>query len=145
MVRIVFVPRGRKKSLLGKIRKYFTSCLPLCRTGSATPFCVSRLHPGSRSLQPAGLLSSLTEPLSENLALQVTLGTFLKLHGRTTEFPLLDFNRQVNRFTRHTRPIRKTIPPAKSLFPKEPCSWQDVTVLPCRINKASLESTSHVV
>jgi len=33
-------------------------------TGSATPFALSRLHPGSLALQPAGLLNSLKEPLS---------------------------------------------------------------------------------
>ncbi len=33
------------------------------------------------SLQPAGLLSSLSEPLSGNLVLQVTLYTSLKLRG----------------------------------------------------------------
>jgi hypothetical protein len=34
--------------------------------------------------------------------LQVTPYTSLKLHGRTTELPWSDFNRQVIRFTRHT-------------------------------------------
>ena len=38
--------------------------------------------------------------------LQVTLNTSLKLHGRTTELPWSDFNRQVIRFTRHTIVIR---------------------------------------
>ena len=61
----------------------------------------SRLHIGSLSLRPAGLLDSLSEPLSGNLALQVTLCTSLKLHGRTTELPWSDFNRQVICFTRH--------------------------------------------
>ena len=65
--------------------------------------CVfSRLHLGSLALRPAGLLGSLTEPLSGNLMLQVTLYTSLKLRGRTTELPRSDFNRQVIRFTRHT-------------------------------------------
>ena len=76
--------------------------LPHCRKGSTTSSCVSRLHLGSLTLRPAGLLDSLTEPLSENLVLQVTLNTSLKLHGRATELPWSDFNRQVIRFTRHT-------------------------------------------
>ena len=76
--------------------------LPLSVKGSATPLCISRLHPGSLALRPAGLLSSLSEPLSGNLALQVTLNPSLKLYGWTTKFPRSDFNRQVIRFTRHT-------------------------------------------
>ena len=51
--------------------------LPHCRKGSTTSSCVSRLHLGSLTLRPAGLLDSLTEPLSENLVLQVTLYTSL--------------------------------------------------------------------
>ena len=65
-------------------------------------YLFTRLHVGSLSLQPAGLLDSLKEPLSGNLMLQVTLNTSLKLRGRTTELPPSDFNRQVTRFTRHT-------------------------------------------
>ena len=38
--------------------------------------------------------------------LQVALCTSLKLHGRTTELPPSDFNRQVTRFTRHTLQVR---------------------------------------
>jgi len=76
--------------------------LPLCRRGSTTPSYVSRLHIGSLTLRPAGLLSSLTEPLSGNSMIQVTPYTSLQLHGRTTELPWSDFNRQVIRFTRHT-------------------------------------------
>src|SRR5512139_3566540 len=75
--------------------------LPLSRRGSTTPLCISRLHPGSLALQPAGLLNSLVEPLSGNLVLQVTPYTSLKLRGRTAELPRSDFNRQVIRFTRH--------------------------------------------
>jgi hypothetical protein len=41
----------------------------------------SRLHPGSLSLRPTGLLDSPWEPLSGNLALLVTLCTSLKLRG----------------------------------------------------------------
>ena len=78
------------------------SGLPHCRKGSTTPSCVSRLHPGSLTLRPAGLLDSLTEPLSGNLMFQVTLYTSLKLRERTTELPRSDFNRLVIRFTRHT-------------------------------------------
>ena len=70
--------------------------------GRQLRFWVSRLPIGSLSLRPADLLSSLSEPLSGNLALQVTLCTSLKLHGRTTELPWSDFNRQVICFTRHT-------------------------------------------
>jgi len=76
--------------------------LPLCRRGSTTPSYISRLHIGSLTLRPAGLLSSLTEPLSGNSMIQVTPYTSLQLHGRTTELPWSDFNRQVIRFTRHT-------------------------------------------
>ena len=76
--------------------------LPHCRKGSTTPSHVSRLHLGSLTLRPAGLLDSLKEPLSGNLMLQVTLNTSLKLRGRTTKLPPSDFNRQVIRFTRHT-------------------------------------------
>ena len=61
--------------------------LPHCRKGSTTPSCVSRLHLSSLTLQPAGLLDSLTEPLSGNSVLQVTLYTSLKLRGRTAELP----------------------------------------------------------
>ena len=49
---------------------------------------------GSLPLQPAGLLDSLPEPLSENPVFQVTLHTSLQLHGRTAELPRSDFNRQ---------------------------------------------------
>jgi hypothetical protein len=38
--------------------------------------------------------------------LQVTLNTSLQLHGRTTELPWSDFNRQVTRFTRHTLQLK---------------------------------------
>jgi len=86
----------------GSFRQDRCSGLPQCRRGSTTPLHFSRLHPGSLALQPAGLLSSLSEPLSGNSMLQVTLYTSLKLHGRTTELPWSDFNRQVIRFTRHT-------------------------------------------
>ena len=86
----------------GSFRQDRCSGLPQCRRGSTTPLQFSRLHLGSLTLQPAGLLSSLTEPLSGNLMLQVTLYTSLKLRGRTTELPRSDFNRQVIRFTRHT-------------------------------------------
>ena len=71
----------------GSYRQDRCSGLPLSRRGSTTPSCVWRLHPGSLALRPAGLLESLTEPLSGNLMLQVTLNTSLKLHGRTTELP----------------------------------------------------------
>ena len=57
------------------------SSLPLCRRGSTTPLRISRLHIGSLTLRPAGLLDFLSEPLSGNLTLQVTLCTSLKLHG----------------------------------------------------------------
>ena len=60
---------------------------------------ISPLPPGK--LQPAGLINSLTEPLSGNLVLQVTPYTSLKLNGRTAELPRGDFNRRVIRFTRH--------------------------------------------
>src|SRR5512139_1764378 len=70
------------------------------RVGNSS-FSLTRLHLSSLSLQPAGLLSSLTEPLSGNLVLQVTLYTSLKLRGRTAKLPRSDFNRQVIRFTRH--------------------------------------------
>ena len=81
------------------------SGLPLCRTGSTIPQYFSRLHLGSLALRPAGLLDSLTEPLSGNLMLQVTPYTSLQLRGRTTELPRSDFNRLVTRFTRHTRQV----------------------------------------
>ena len=80
--------------------------LLLCRKGSATPSCVSRLHPDSLTLRPADSLSSLSEPLSRNLVPQVTLYTSFKLRGSATEFPRPDFNRQVIRFTRHARRLR---------------------------------------
>ena len=57
--------------------------LPLTSTGSAIPSSITRLHVGSLTLQPAGLLDSLTEPLSENSVLQVTLNTSLQLCWRT--------------------------------------------------------------
>jgi hypothetical protein len=85
----------------GSYRQDRCSGLPLCRRGSTTPLCISRLHPGSLALRPAGLLNSLVEPSSGNLVLQVTLYTSLKLRGRTAELPRSDFNRQVIRFTRH--------------------------------------------
>jgi len=62
-------------------------------------------HLGSLTLQPAGLLDSLSEPLSGNLLLQVTLNTSPKPRGPTTEFPRIDFNQQVICFTRQTRQI----------------------------------------
>jgi len=90
----------------GSFRQDRCPGLPQCRRGSTTPSCVSRLHLGSLSLRPAGLLDSLKEPLSGNLVLQVTLYTSLQLRGRTTELPPSDFNRQVIRFTRHTLQVR---------------------------------------
>src|SRR5512143_3463512 len=51
------------------------------RVGNSS-FSLTRLHLSSLSLQPAGLLSSLTEPLSGNLVLQVTLNTSLMLRRR---------------------------------------------------------------
>ena len=65
----------------GSYRQDRCSGLPLCRRGSTTPLCISRLHPGSLTLRPAGLPSSLLEPSSGNLVLQVTLYTSLKLRG----------------------------------------------------------------
>ena len=70
------------------------------RVGNSN-FSLTRLHLSSLSLQPAGLLSSLTEPLSENSVLQVTLNTSLVLRRRTAEFLRLDFNQLVIRYTRH--------------------------------------------
>jgi len=86
----------------GSFRQDRCPSLPLTSTGSATPSSITRLHVGSLTLQPAGLLDSLTEPLSENSVLQVTLNTSLQLRGRTAEFPRSDFNRQAMRLTRHT-------------------------------------------
>jgi len=86
----------------GSFRQDRCNGLSLCRRGSTAPLQFSRLHLGSLALRPAGLLDSLTEPLSGNLMLQVTLNTSLQLHGWTTELPSSDFNRQVIRFTRHT-------------------------------------------
>jgi hypothetical protein len=59
---------------------------------SNSSFSLTRLPIGSLSLQPAGLLDSLIEPLPENLVLQVTLHTSLVLRRRTAEFLRLDFN-----------------------------------------------------
>ena len=64
-------------------------------------FSLTRLHLGSLSLHPAGLLDSLIEPLSENYVLRVTLNTSLVLRRRTAEFLRLDFNQLVIRYTRH--------------------------------------------
>ena len=64
------------------------------RVGDSS-FSLTRLPLSSLSLQPAGLLSSLTEPLSGNLVLQVTLNTSLALRRRTAEFLRLDFNQLV--------------------------------------------------
>ena len=86
----------------GSFRQDRCPSLPLTSTGSATPSSITRLHVGSLTLQPAGLLDSLTEPLSGNSVLQVTLNTSLQLRGRTAEFPRSDFNRQALRLTRHT-------------------------------------------
>ena len=76
--------------------------LPLFKRGSTTPLVFSRLHVGSLTLQPAGLLDSLTEPLSGNSVFQVTLNTSLQLRGRTAEFPRSRFTGQAMRLTRHT-------------------------------------------
>ena len=86
----------------GSFRQDRCPSLPLTSIGSATPSSITRLHIGSLTLQPAGLLDSLTEPLSGNSVFQVTLNTSLQLRGRTAEFPRSDFNRQVMRLTRHT-------------------------------------------
>jgi len=58
------------------------------------------------SLRPAGLLNSLSEPLSGNSVLQVTPHTSLKLYGWATKFPQSDLNRPVIRVTRHTIGLR---------------------------------------
>jgi hypothetical protein len=50
--------------------------------GGSSATCFRHLISGSLALQPAGLLNSPMEPLSESLALQVTPYTSLKLHGR---------------------------------------------------------------
>jgi hypothetical protein len=70
------------------------------RVGNSN-FSLTRLLLSSLSLQPAGLLGSLVEPLSENLVLQVNLNTSLVLRRRTAEFLWLDFNQLVIRYTRH--------------------------------------------
>ena len=70
------------------------------RVGNSVPF--TRLPIGSLPLQPAGLLGSLSEPLSGNLVFQVTLHTSLQLRGRTAELPRPDSNWQVICSTRHT-------------------------------------------
>ena len=70
------------------------------RVGNSITF--TRLRVGSLALEPAGLLDSLNEPLSENSVLWVTPHTSLLLHGRTAEFPWPDSNRQAMRRTRHT-------------------------------------------
>ncbi len=70
------------------------------RVGNSITF--TRLRVGSLALEPAGLLDSLNEPLSENSVLWVTPHTPLLLHGRTAEFPWPDSNRQAMRRTRHT-------------------------------------------
>jgi len=57
---------------------------------------------GWPALQLAGLLGPLPGPLSENPVFQVTPHTSLQLHGRTTELPGSDFNRQVICHARHT-------------------------------------------
>jgi hypothetical protein len=62
---------------------------------------LTRLPLSSLPLQPAGLLSLLTEPLSENSVLQVTLNTSLMLRRRTAELPRSDSNQLVIRYTRH--------------------------------------------
>ena len=101
-LRVTPATPGAHSSLYSSFHRDKCSSLPLLTTGSATPSTVTRLHLGSLSLQPAGLLDSLTEPLSRNLVLQVTPNTSFKLRGRTTQFPRSDFNRQVIRHTRHT-------------------------------------------
>jgi len=63
---------------------------------------ITRLRIGSLALQPAGLLNPPNGPLLRNLEFWVTPHTSFKLHGRTTEFPWSDFDRQVMRRTRHT-------------------------------------------
>jgi hypothetical protein len=65
----------------GSYRQDRCSGLPLCRRGSTTPLCISRLHLGSLALRPAGLLNSLKEPLSGNSVLQVTFYNSLQLRG----------------------------------------------------------------
>lgn len=65
--------------------------LPPSMTGSTTPLITSRLHLGSLTLRPAGLLTSLNETLSGNLMLRVAPNISLKLRGCTTEFPQPDF------------------------------------------------------
>jgi hypothetical protein len=85
----------------GSFRQDRCTSLPLSMRGSTTPLRISRLHPGSLALRPAGLLSSLSEPLSGNSVFQVTPHTSLKLCGRITKFPQSDLNRQVIRFARH--------------------------------------------
>ena len=68
-------------SVMVVIVRIDAAVFPFVGQGRQLHFAVSRLHLGSRSLRPAGLLSSLKEPLSGNLVLQVTLHTSLKLHG----------------------------------------------------------------
>jgi len=65
----------------GSFRQDKCSSLPLLTTGSATPSQVTRLRIGSLSLQPAGLLDSLSKPLSGNSTLRVTPCASLKLRG----------------------------------------------------------------
>ena len=56
--------------------------------------------------ETAGLLNSLKEPLLENLVIQITPYTSLKLRGRTAELPRSRFTGQVMRRTRHTERIQ---------------------------------------
>ena len=79
-------PEVRPLSLLIVVHNRRIS-LPLTSRGSAASLIITRLRKGSLSLQPAGLLDSLNEPLSGNLMLRVTPHTSLKLHGRMSQFP----------------------------------------------------------
>ena len=74
-------PREFHLSVMVVFVKIDASLFPFVRQGRQLCFIVTRLHPGLLSLRPVGLLSSLSEPLSRNLVLQVTLHTSFKLRG----------------------------------------------------------------
>lgn len=80
-LRVVPVTPGVHLSVMAVIVKIDASAFPNVGQGRQLLYVLSRLHPGSLTLQPAGLLSSLSEPLSRNSVLRVTPYTSFKLRG----------------------------------------------------------------
>jgi hypothetical protein len=90
LLRVTPVTPGVPLSVMGALVRIETSVFPFVGQGLQLRLVFPRLLLGSLMLRPAGSLSSLTEPLSENLVLRLPftppssyVGELPNSHGRT--------------------------------------------------------------